>query len=193
MPRTDDGRALTMAFAIRLARMEDIPALTALIQSSVRELQKGEYSQAQREAALGSVFGVDRRLVEDGTYYVAEFGEVEFGEAFAGCGGWSRRRTLFGSDQWHGREDSLLDPARDAAKIRAFFVHPDFARRGVASMILESCEAAAKEHGFTRLEMGATLTGVPFYRSRGYVESERMEAELPGGGRLAIVRMSREI
>jgi GNAT superfamily N-acetyltransferase len=142
--------------------MEDIQALTDLIRSSVRELQKGDYSAEQREAALGSVFGVDRRLIEDATYYV-----VECGEALAGCGGWSRRHTLFGSDHWHGREDSLLNPAQDAAKIRAFFVHPDFARRGVASMILDTCEAAAKEHGFTRLEMGATLTGVPFYLSPG--------------------------
>jgi len=177
-----------MAFSIRPARADDIPILTELIRSSVRELQKGEYSEEQREAALGSVFGVDRRLIEDGTYYV-----VESGEALAGCGGWSRRRTLFGSDQWHGREDSLLDPAQDAAKIRAFFVHPDFARRGVASMILDACEAAAKQHGFTRLEMGATLTGVPFYRSRGYVEVERMEASLPAGGRLAIVKMSKTL
>jgi GNAT superfamily N-acetyltransferase len=175
-----------MSFTIRHARVEDIPTLTELIQSSVRELQKGDYSEEQREAALGSVFGVDRRLIEDGTYYV-----VECGEALAGCGGWSRRRTLFGSDHWHGREDSLLNPAEDAAKIRAFFVHPDFARRGVASMILDACEAAAKEHGFTRLEMGATLTGVPFYLSRGYVEVERMEAALPGGGRLPIVKMAR--
>jgi len=177
-----------MAFTIRLARAEDIPALTELIQSSVRELQKDDYSAEQREAALGSVFGVDRRLIDDETYYVVASGEV-----LAGCGGWSRRRTLFGSDQWHGREDSLLDPAQDAAKIRAFFVHPDFARQGVASMILHACEAAAEEYGFTHLEMGATLTGVPFYLSRGYVEGERLEAALPGGMHLPIIRMTRSI
>src|SRR4051812_43015117 len=122
-----------MAFRIRPARVEDIPALTRLIETSVRELQKNDYTAEQREAAVGSVFGVDRQLIEDGTYFV-----VEEGGALAGCGGWSRRRTLFGSDRWHGREDALLDPEQDAAKIRAFFVHPDFARRGVASMILDS-------------------------------------------------------
>jgi GNAT superfamily N-acetyltransferase len=173
---------------IRLARTEDTPALTELIARSVRELQKNEYSQAQREGALGSVFGVDRRLIEDGTYFVVESDGV-----IAGCGGWSRRRTLFGADAWHGREDSLLDPATEAAKIRAFFVDPAFARRGVASLLLDACETAARQHGFRQLEMGATLTGIPFYRARGYTETEAIEADLPDGGKLAIVKMSRPI
>ena len=177
-----------MTFKIRLARQTDIAALTDLIQSSVRELQKDDYSPEQLDGALGSVFGVDRSLIEDATYFV-----VESEGAPAGCGGWSRRRTLFGSDHFPGREDALLDPARDAAKVRAFFVHPAFARQGVASLILTACEAAAAGEGFTRLEMGATLTGVPFYRSRGYQEVEAMEAQLPNGLRLPIVKMARAI
>jgi GNAT superfamily N-acetyltransferase len=111
----------------------------------------------------------------------------------AGCGGWSKRKTLYGGDQWRGREDSLLDPKRDAAKIRAFFIHPARARRGIGGMILEACESAAKESGFRRLEMGATLTGVPFYRSKGYLELEEAEVPMEGGLTLRIVRMAKDI
>ncbi len=177
-----------MEFNLRLAQSEDIAPLTELIRASVRELQKKYYSPQQLDAALGSVFGVDRRLIEDGTYFV-----VEWDGAVAGCGGWSRRRTLFGSDQLPGREDALLNSACDAAKIRAFFVHPSFARRGVASLILKACEEAAIHEGFTRLEMGATLTGVPFYKSRGYEEGDRMEADLPNGLKLPLMKMRRTV
>ena len=177
-----------MGFTLRLAQPEDIAPLTELIRASVRELQKKDYSPRQLDGALGSVFGVDRKLIEDGTYFI-----VEWDGAPAGCGGWSRRRTLYGSDQLPGREDALLDPARDAAKIRAFFVHPAFARRGVASRILNACEEAAIHEGFIRLEMGATLTGVPFYTSRGYEEGEVMEADLPNGLKLPIVKMTRTV
>src|SRR5215471_159582 len=152
-----------MPFAIRKAAHADIPALNALIEASVRGLQAGDYTPAQIEGALAGVFGVDSQLVADGTYYV-----VEADGAPVACGGWSMRKTLYGGDQHAVREDSLLDPARDAAKIRAFFVHPAWARRGIGGMILETCETAARAAGFTRLEMGATLTGVPFYRVKGY-------------------------
>ena len=175
-----------MTFVIRPAQSADIAALTELIQASVRELQKADYSPEQLDGALGSVFGVDRSLIEDATYFVVESEGV-----LAGCGGWSRRKTLFGSDQLPGREDALLDPAQDAAKIRAFFVHPAFARKGVASLILDTCEDAAAREGFSGLEMGATLTGVPFYKSRGYREVEVIEAELPNGLRLPIVKMAK--
>ena len=117
--------------------------------------------------ALERVFGVDTQLIEDGTYFVAE-AEVGGDRVLAGCGGWSKRKTLYGSDHCAGREDALLDPNYEAAKIRAFFVHPAWARRGVGSRILDVCEAAAVAAGFRRLEMGATLTGVPLYVARGY-------------------------
>jgi len=117
------------------------------------------------------------------------------GEGFSivGCGGWSRRRTLYGGDQFAGREDSLLDPTTEAAKIRAFFVHPEWARRGIGGMILDACEKAAIAEGFHRLEMGATLTGVPFYRAKGYTEIERVEAPLGDGLTLAVVRMEKTV
>src|SRR5215472_2468428 len=145
--------------SLRKALPYDIPALTALIDASVRGLQARDYTAEQIDGALRTVYGVDAQLIDDGTYFA-----VEAPGAIVGCGGWSRRRTLYGGDQCAGREDSLLDPTAEAAKIRAFFVHPDWARRGIGGMILEACESAALAAGFTRFEMGATLTGVPFYR-----------------------------
>jgi GNAT superfamily N-acetyltransferase len=127
-------------------------------------------------------------LVADGTYFVVEAEEV-----IVGCGGWSKRKTLFGGDRWTGREDSLLNPDQDAAKIRAFFVRPDWVRRGIGSMVLEACEKAASAAGFTRLEMGATLTGVPLYRARGYVALENLSAPLKNGESLVVVRMEKRM
>ena len=179
-----------MAFHLRKAVAADSPALTALIEASVRELQKHDYTPAQLQGALESVFGIDSQLVADGTYFVVEaFPEGEI----VGCGGWSKRRTLFGGDQWNAREDSLLDPRTDAARIRAFFVHPRWARRGVGRMILDACEQAAIEAGFTRLEMGATLTGVPLYKARGYAEIEPVTVPLANGEKLPIVRMGKVV
>ncbi len=181
-----------MKIRIRLAEASDIPALRELIEASVRGLQAGDYSAAQLESALRTVYGVDTQLISDGTYFAAE-GIAASGTALlVGCGGWSKRKTLYGGDQFAGREDSLLDPARDAAKIRAFFVHPEWARRGIGGMILEACETAAGAAGFRRLEMGATLTGVPFYRAKGYVELEAVEAPLEDGLTLPIVRMGKK-
>ena len=193
-----------MTIRIRLAAAGDVPALRLLIEASVRGLQARDYSAEQLEAALRTVYGVDTQLIADGTYFAAEAvveseSESEEDSAAApvlvpvlvGCGGWSKRKTLYGGDQFAGREDSLLDPARDAAKIRAFFVHPAWARRGIGGMILEACEVAARAAGFRRLEMGATLTGVPFYRAKGYEELERVEAPLGDGMTLPIVRMGK--
>ncbi|MGA7558786.1 MAG: GNAT family N-acetyltransferase [Terriglobales bacterium] len=186
-----------MTVRIRLAEARDIPLLRELIEASVRGLQARDYSPAQLESALRTVYGVDTQLIADGTYFAAEAvddagAELSGAVVLVGCGGWSKRRTLYGGDQFAGREDSLLDPARDAAKIRAFFVHPGWARRGIGGMILEACEAAAGAAGFRRLEMGATLTGVPFYRAKGYVELEAVEAPLGNGLTLPIVRMGKD-
>ncbi len=170
---------------LRLATRNDVPAISALIEQSVLRLQAGDYSKEQMEGALGSVFGVDRRLIEDGTYFVVEAAAGEL----AGCGGWSRRKTLFGSDAHAARDDEMLDPAQDAAKIRAFFVHPDWARRGIGSRILEACESAAAEAGFSRFEMGATLTGERLYAVRGYVATDRIEVPLTNGETLPVIRM----
>jgi GNAT superfamily N-acetyltransferase len=187
-----------MTVRIRLAAVGDVPALRLLIEASVRGLQAEDYSAVQLEAALRTVYGVDTQLISDGTYFAAEAAmssgsdsENESAPVLVGCGGWSKRKTLYGGDQFAGREDSLLDPGRDAAKIRAFFVHPAWARRGIGGMILEACEVAARAAGFRRLEMGATLTGVPFYRAKGYAELERVEAQLGDGLTLPIVRMGK--
>jgi N-acetylglutamate synthase-like GNAT family acetyltransferase len=176
---------------IRLAEVHDIPSLRELIEASVRGLQAGDYSAAQLESALKTVYGVDTQLISDGTYFAVE--ETESGEKplLIGCGGWSKRKTLYGGDQWAGREDSLLDPATDAAKIRAFFVHPAWARRGIGGMILEACEKAAAAAGFRKLEMGATLTGVPFYRAKGYLELDATDVPLENGLTLPIIRMGK--
>jgi GNAT superfamily N-acetyltransferase len=182
-----------MKTRVRKALPEDIPILRELIEASVRGLQAGDYSRAQIEAALITVYGVDTQLIADGTYLVAEVENPAEGSTIAGCGGWSKRKTLYGGDQFAEREDRLLDPARDAAKIRAFFVHPAWARRGIGSAILEACERAAIAAGFTRLEMGATLSGVPFYAARGYVALENLEAPLGDGNSLQIVRMTKNI
>jgi GNAT superfamily N-acetyltransferase len=180
-----------LPIALRRAVPSDIPEIRKLIEVSVRALQRGDYSDEQINGALGTVFGVDTRLIEDGTYYVAEV-ERERQKMLVGCGGWSKRKTLFGSDQRADREDTLLDPNTDAAKIRAFFVHPEWARRGIATRILEHCEEAARDAGFQRFEMGATLTGAPMYAARGYREVERIEVPLANGYSLPVVRMSKK-
>jgi GNAT superfamily N-acetyltransferase len=190
-----------MNFTVRRAVNADIPVLRVLIDASVRGLQTQDYTPAQIESALATVYGVDSQLIADGTYFVIEAISPEGNLAPAksakpelmivGCGGWSKRKTLFGADHWTGREDTLLNPLQDAAKIRAFFVHPAWARRGIGSIILEACESAALAAGFTRFEMGATLTGVPFYRARGYVALENVTVPLADAESLPIVRMEK--
>jgi GNAT superfamily N-acetyltransferase len=176
---------------IRLATPADIPTLHALIDLSVRTLQAQDYSPAQIEGALGTVFGVDSQLIVDGTYFVLEAMNGRE-KKIVGCGGWSKRKTLFGSDHGSGREDILLDPLRDNAKIRAFFVHPEWSRRGIGSQILEACENAASDAGFRGFELGATITGERLYRARGYQAIERIEVPLANGASLPIIRMSKK-
>ncbi len=176
-------------FALRLAEEEDALGLCRLIEASVRGLQAGDYTPAQIEGALGTVLGLDTQLIADRTYYVAEWRGEDASGRLAACGGWSKRKTLFGADRGPGRMLELLDPGRDAAKVRAIFVHPDFARRGLGSLVLRTVEDAARAAGFTRFEMGSTLTGVPLYRLKGYVEVERIGVPLSNGEALAVVRM----
>lgn len=186
---------------LRLAVPADVPALQRLIDLSVRGLQAQDYTPAQIEGALKTVFGVDSQLIADGTYIVAEAkpsgsqrDEPENdrpASLIVGCGGWSKRKTLFGSDHWTGREDRLLDPKCDAAKIRAFFIHPDWARRGIGGMILEACEAAARAAGFTRYEMGATLTGAKLFGVKGYVAVKPISVPLTNGEVLPVIHMEK--
>jgi GNAT superfamily N-acetyltransferase len=177
---------------LRRAIPADVPAIEALIVLSVRTLQAQDYSQAQIDGALATVFGADSALIADGTYFVLEAISEGGKPAIIGCGGWSRRKTLFGGDRASGREDVLLDPLRDSAKIRALFVHPEWARRGIGSMILTACESAAVEAGFRSFELGATLTGERLFMARGYAPIERIEAPLANGASLPVIRMSKE-
>ena len=156
-----------MTLILRSATPADVAALDALIAASARVLGRGFYTEAETEAAITHVFGVDSALVADGSYLVAGFDDAPDG-AFAGCGGWSARRTLFGGDNFAARADDALDPATDAARIRAFFVAAATARRGVATALLTACEAAARAAGFTATTLMATLPGVPFYTAHGY-------------------------
>jgi GNAT superfamily N-acetyltransferase len=168
---------------IRLASFEDVPELKELIALSARGLSGGYYTTGQVESAIRYVFGIDSQLINDGTYYVFEK------DTIVGCGGWSKRNTLYGGDQHKEVEDPLLDPARDPAKIRAFFVHPGYARQGIGSQIMRTCEVAAWDNGFGSLELGATLPGVPLYLAMGYYALERIDEVLPDGEVLGIVKM----
>lgn len=173
---------------LRLATPDDIPALRDLIANSVMRLQADDYSEAQRRAALGTVFGIDTALLRDQTYFVIEIDQV-----IAACGGWSFRRTLYGADAVAGKNDARLDPQTDAARIRAFFVRPGYERRGLGRRLLDACEAAARQAGFARAEMGATLTGVALYQACGYAALETTMAPLPDGLSLPIVRMGKAL
>jgi GNAT superfamily N-acetyltransferase len=179
-------------FTLRLATEDDIPALDALIEASVRGLQADDYTQEQIEGALGTVLGLDTQLIRDRTYFVAETVGSDGKLALAGCGGWSKRKTLFGADRGPGREPELLDPATEAAKVRAIFVHPEFARKGLGTLILARVEAEAAAAGFRRFEMGSTLTGVPLYRLKGYLEVERIAVQLNNGETLSVVKMVKD-
>jgi len=176
-------------FAIRSASTADIPALEALIEQSVRQLQASDYSPRQIDASIGSVFGIDRQLLADRTYFVAT--PTDDPDRLVACGGWSYRRTLYGSDQHTERDGAQLNPATDFAKIRAIFVHPAWARRGLGTLILNHCEAAAQAAGFSRFEMGSTLTGVALYKLKGYVERNRIGVPLPNGEPLEVVVMEK--
>lgn len=179
-----------MEFRLRAAIQEDVPKIVELIALSVRVLQAKDYTPEQIAASLETVFTIDSRLVADGTYFVAFADDGEM----AGCGGWSRRKTLYGGDaQVEKKEPELLDPAVDAAKIRAIFVHPRYARKGLGTMILEEAEKAAAAEGFKRLEMGSTLTGVALYALRGYVEVDRLAVPVGRGETLEVVKMVKEI
>jgi GNAT superfamily N-acetyltransferase len=176
-------------FHLRIATMEDVAEIRRLIDASVRGLQAGDYSATQIEGALATVFTIDSQLIVDGTYLVAfdEAGEL------AGCGGWSFRKTLYGGDhQVETIEPKRLDPDIDAAKVRAIFVHPKFARQGLGSMILNTAEGAAIKEGFLRFEMGSTLTGVALYRLSGYREMGRIAVPVGNGERIVVVRMVKE-
>ena len=175
-----------MALTSRLARREDLPALLPLIDAAIGELQKGFLDDAQIRSSR-AIMGIDTQLIDDGTYFV-----VELDRQVVGCGGWSRRATLFGGDHSDGRDAALLDPRRDPAKVRAMYTHPAFTRRGVGRLILSLCESAATAEGFTALELMATLSGQPLYKAAGFVPIEEVE-HAAGGTPVPLVRMRKPI
>lgn len=177
-----------MDYQVRLATLDDREAITRLIADSARHLSREHYDDAQIEAAIASVFGVDSTLIEDGTYFVAEQDGT-----LIGCGGWSKRKTLFGGDQFSDRDTAMIDPASEPSRIRAFFVHPEHARKGVARAILSVCEREAKAHGFRALELLSTLPGIKFYEANGYSPMGDFDLELPGGVKLQFVPMRKQL
>jgi GNAT superfamily N-acetyltransferase len=180
-----NSSASPLNLRLRLARPDDMPVLSALMDRAIGELLQA-FLPPEGVKASFEIMGLDTQLIADGTYFV-----VEDGQEIAGCGGWSRRATLFGGDHSAGRDAALLDPARDAARVRAMYTHPDHTRKGVGRMVLDACEAAARAEGFSRVEMAATVGGVPLYRACGYHDIEPFEAVTSTGYRVPLVRMGK--
>ncbi len=174
-------------FTLRLARLDDIDTLRSLMDASMRVHLAAVLSPDEVDASF-AIMGLDTQLIEDHAYFV-----VERDGNVAGCGGWSRRATLFGGDHSAGRDAALLDPKTDAARVRAMYTHPDFARQGVGRLILEVCEQKAAAEGFRRTELGATLSGLPLYKACGYREIEQLRVETPTGVSVPIIRMGKTI
>ena len=181
-PEPPDRERLTS----RLATRDDIPALEPLMQAAIDELQKGFLDDAQIRSSH-AIMGLDRQLIDDETYFV-----IECGGLAVGCGGWSRRATLYGGDHSGGRDSVLLDPSKDAARVRAMYTRPGFTRRGIGRLILQLCESAAAAEGFTRLELMSTLSGRPLYAAAGF-EAIEHALDASGGTPVPLVRMGKDI
>ena len=171
-------------WTVRPAQLGEMDALNKLIQASARTLSLTDYSPEEIEGLIQFVFGVDSELIHDQTYFVVEKDGV-----YVACGGWSKRRTLFGSDACETRESGYLDPSLEAAKIRAFFVHPDYSRQGLAKLLIDACEKAARESGFKKMELMSTLPGIKFYSAQGYKGEEKVDYTLPNGMVVAFLPM----
>jgi len=174
-------------FTHRLATMHDLPTLQELMDLSIRRLV-GAYLDAASVLASFEVMGLDTQLIEDGTYFV-----IECENRIVGCGGWSKRATMFGGDHSGGRDARLLDPTNEAARIRAMYTHPDFARRGIGRLVLSLCEEAAARENFRRLELVATIAGEPLYSACGFDVIERFEIPTSQGVAIPGARMCKEI
>jgi GNAT superfamily N-acetyltransferase len=175
-----------MALTSRLATRDDIPELVPMMQSAIDDLQR-DYLDGAQIRSSHAIMGLDHQLIDDGTYFV-----VELDGELAGCGGWSRRATLYGGDHSAGRDSAMLDPSRDPARVRAMYTHPAFARRGVGRRILELCESAAAAEGFSELELMSTLAGQPLYAAAGFAVVEHTE-DASGGAPVPLVRMRKAI
>jgi GNAT superfamily N-acetyltransferase len=180
------ANTVVMGFTRRIATTDDLVALEVVMRAAISELQKGFLSAEEIESSR-AIMGIDTQLIKDGTYYVVLDGEI-----IAGCGGWSRRATLYGGDHTPGRDPELLDPTVDAARVRAMYTNPAYARRGVGRLILSLCQQAAKEEGFTRLELMGTMAGEPLYTTYGFVPIERLTDDR-GGVAVPLVRMTKPV
>jgi GNAT superfamily N-acetyltransferase len=177
-----------MEINIRLAALSDIPVLQKLIPLSARELSKNYYTPQQIDSAIKYIFGVDTQLISDKTYYVAEAeGQI------VGCGDWSKRKTMFGGDQMKAQQDPVLDPKTDAGRIRAFFIDPNWARKGIGRRIIQACEDAARVDGFTRMELVATMPGEPLYAALGYEVTKRFDQPMTDGTTLPLAHMKKQL
>src|SRR6266850_776075 len=176
-----------MDYIIRKANLDDREPIGRLIMESARNLSREDYSEQQIEAAILTVFGVDTDLILDGTYFVADSSGM-----LIGCGGWSKRKTLFGGDRFASRDSSELDTKLEAARIRAFFVHSESSRKGIGRAILASCESEAKAYGFRSIELMATLPGVKLYKACGYEGDQRVEYEIGDGLVIEFVPMRKD-
>ena len=177
---------VVMEFTHRIATADDLVVLEVVMDSAISELQQGFLSPEEIESSR-AIMGIDTQLIKDRTYYV-----VLEGEAVAGCGGWSRRATLYGGDHTPGRDPELLDPTVDAARVRAMYTNPAYARRGVGRLILSLCQQAAKDEGFKRLELMGTVAGEPLYTRYGFVPIERLTDDR-GGVAVPLVKMAKPI
>lgn len=175
-----------MSLTSRLATRNDIPALVPLMEAAIDELQ-AEFLTEDQIQSSHAIMGLDNQLIDDGTYFV-----VECDGELAGCGGWSRRATLYGGDHSEGRDDAMLDPRRDPARVRAMYTHPAFTRRGVGRLILSLCESAAAAEGFSRLELMSTLSGEPLYSRGGFEVIEGVEDD-SGGAPVPLIKMEKRI
>ena len=184
--REGEGEARRVAITIRRATADDVAALVPLVDAAIEQLQRGFLDEDQI-ASSKAIMGIDRQLIDDGTYFV-----VEVDGTVGGCGGWSRRATLYGGDHSRGRDAALLDPATDPARVRAMYTHPDFARRGVGRLVLETCEAAAGAEGFATLELMATRAGRPLYEAYGFQPVEEVE-DATGGAAVPLTRMRKSV
>ena len=188
---TDPQDLSPRTFTHRIAQEADTDAIRQLMQTSIAENMKAFLSASEIEAARETM-GVDKSLIEDGTYFLIE--TVHDGQTvLVGCGGWGKRKTLYGGDHTVGRDDSLSDPANDAARIRAMYTHPDWIRRGIGSLLLDIGEGAATKAGFKTIELGSTVPGEPLYHARGYVEIERKVEKAANGSENTVIKMVKSL
>lgn len=174
-------------FTYRVATHDDVPELTTIMHASIASLQAGFLMPEQIEASF-ELMGMDTQLIKDGTYFA-----ILDGNEFVGCGGWSKRATLFGANHTKGRDASLLDPKKDAARIRAMYTHPGHARRGIGRLIMNLCEKKAAEAGFRRYELMATLSGEPLYRACGYLPVVYENVETSNGVKVPLIKMEKHV